>query len=95
MSSLRMVIQGAEWVKLTIASVLVIGFVFLGITRLLNYRQEKSSGVTKRVIQYNTVVLLVPVIALLALEGTIGGESLTAIYGTIVGYTLTDFDGSS
>jgi hypothetical protein len=80
------------WIELIIISTIPIGFLALIITRLLNYRLEgKSSGLTTGVIRFSSLMLIIPITAVLAIENIISPQSVTAVFGTIIGYVLTGF----
>ena len=49
---------------------------------------EEPKGIGVRMIQLIAVLILVPVIAVLALEGSLTGEGTGTLLGAIVGYAL-------
>ncbi len=49
---------------------------------------EKPKGIGVRMIQLIAVLILVPVIAVLALEGSLTGEGVGTLLGAVVGYAL-------
>ena len=49
---------------------------------------EEPKGIGVRMIQLIAVLILVPVIAVLALEGSLTGEGVGTLLGAVVGYAL-------
>jgi H+/Cl- antiporter ClcA len=87
------------YIEVGLLVVIVAGFATIGYTRRLNFERSvenedvsKSSGISKRVIRFTAIVLLVPSIVLLSMEGMIGSEGVSALFGAIIGYMLRGFD---
>ena len=79
-------------IQLGLLGIIGLGLLLIGITRLLNYKRDKSTGVTTKLIQFTTVLFVIPLIAILALEQIVTPESVAVIYGTIIGFLLSGFD---
>lgn len=62
---------------------------FGGLAALLYERIRNRRGIGIRVIQLATVVLVVPTILVLALEGILGAQTTAALIGAAVGYILS------
>lgn len=89
--------------QIGLLAIIAIALLVLAYTRWLNYKRSteknedessKSSGISKRVIRYTTVILLVPTIGILAVQGILGSEGTAALFGAIIGYMLRGFDES-
>ena len=77
-----------EWIQILFAIIPVVG-IFLA----FNNRKKKDGekrGIGKRFIQFVSVVLIVPTILILAMQGIIEKQLLGGLLGAIIGYTLSD-----
>ena len=75
-----------------IKELLEIGAVIImigGVAGVFVERMRSGKGIGVRVIQLLSVVLVVPVVLILALEGVLGGETVGTLLGAIVGYILS------
>ena len=77
--------MGAKEILEIIAGVTII----VGLVGILWERCCKNKGIGVRVIQFLTVVFLLPIILILALEGVLEGETVATLLGAIVGYVLS------
>lgn len=77
--------QLSAWLQLGFASIALLGVIFGFINRTHQYL-----GVGKRYIQYIAVVILLPIILILAMQGIIEKQLLGGLLGAIIGYTLSD-----
>lgn len=79
-------------IGLAVAGTLVVLFLRLAIkvktTDKNGTVKEAPRGIGVRMIQLISLLMLVPVIAILAIEGFLTGESTGTIMGAIVGYAL-------
>jgi hypothetical protein len=76
------------WLRIGIevaAGLIMIG----GIAGILWERKATGRGIGVRVIQLATVLLVMPIILILALEGVLENQTTAALIGTIVGYVLS------
>lgn len=69
-----------EIVALLIMAIGVGGFLML---------RSQEGGVTRRALQFLAIVLIVPAILILALEGVLPSEATSALVGAIIGYALS------
>lgn len=53
-------------------------------------RHDPPKGLGKRFIQLMSVVLILPIIAILSILGIIEAQLLGGLLGAIIGYTLSD-----
>ena len=60
-----------------------------GIIGIFVERSRTKRGIGVRVIQLATVLLVLPVILILALEGVLENQTTAALLGTVVGYVLS------
>lgn len=65
----------------------MVGLMFLGVAFAERWRSRKGLGV--RTIQILSILLVVPTLIVLSVEGKVEGESIMALLGTIVGFTLS------
>jgi hypothetical protein len=80
-------------VELGIVLVMVIGLLLIALTRYLNFHTDgKSSGLTANAIRSIALIFILPISALLAIEGIISPSATTAIYGAALGYLFSGFD---
>lgn len=81
--------ENAEfWVRVAIEAVaclLMLG----GIAGILLERSRSERGIGVRVIQLATVLLVLPVILILALERILETQTTAALLGAVVGYVLS------
>ncbi|MEN8107353.1 MAG: hypothetical protein ABFS22_05030 [Pseudomonadota bacterium] len=76
------------WVRIGIK--VVAGLVMLGgIAGIFWERITTRRGIGVRIIQLSTVLLVMPTILILALEGILENQTTAALIGTIVGYVLS------
>jgi len=69
---------------------IVAGLIMLiGVIGILVERNRTKRGIGVRVIQFSTVLLVLPAILILALEGVLENQTTSALIGTIVGYVLS------
>ncbi|HEY9245714.1 MAG TPA: hypothetical protein VIO11_02600 [Candidatus Methanoperedens sp.] len=74
-----------ELIELMAAFIMPFGIYLIYRTRI----QGQGKGISVRVIQLAAVVLVIPSILILALEGVLKTEIVATLLGTIVGYTLS------
>lgn len=53
-------------------------------------RKQTKKGIGKRIIQLETVVLLIPTVLILSLERILNVEIIGTLLGAIIGYILSD-----
>ena len=58
----------------------------LGLLGIFALRWRQERGIGRRAIQLATVILVVPVTLVLAIEGILNSQTVAAILGGIVGY---------
>ena len=76
------------WVRIGIE--VVAGLVMLGgIAGIFWERKTTGRGIGVRIIQLATVLLVMPIILILALEGILENQTTAALIGAIVGYVLS------
>jgi hypothetical protein len=76
------------WIRIGIEG--VAGLVMLGgIVGIFYERTSTGRGIGVRVIQLATVLLVMPIILILALEGILDNQTTAALIGAIVGYILS------
>ena len=83
-----MEIEPLLWLRIGIevaAGLVMIG----GIAGILWERKTSGRGFGVRVIQMATVLLVMPMILILALEGVLENQTTATLIGTIVGYVLS------
>jgi uncharacterized membrane protein len=68
-----------------IACLIMVG----GLARIFIERIWRNRGIDVRVIQFLTIVLIIPVILILALEDILNGQTTAALIGTVIGYILS------
>jgi hypothetical protein len=84
------------WIEFPLLALASVGTIVVLLCRLLvSVRTQKDGqtvdgprGIGVRMIQLISVLILVPVIAVLAFEGYLTGEGTGTIMGAIVGYAL-------
>jgi hypothetical protein len=74
----------SSWIQLIAAAMLPIGFIGLMIQR---HTSGKSLGA--RVIQFIGVVMVLPVILILSLQGILKPDAVGTLIGPLVGYLLS------
>ena len=72
------------WIETTALFIMVIGVILIFIDR---YRTKRGIGV--RVIQLSTVVLILPIILILAIEGILESQTVGTLLGAAMGYILS------
>jgi len=76
------------WVRIGIE--IVAGLVMLGgIAGIFWERTTTGRGIGVRVIQLATVLLVMPIILILALEGILEDQTTAALIGAVIGYVLS------
>jgi predicted transporter len=68
-----------------IACLIMVG----GLAGIFIERIWRNRGIDVRVIQFLTIVLIIPVILILALEDILKGQTTAALIGTVIGYILS------
>jgi predicted transporter len=68
-----------------IACLIMVG----GLAGIFIERMWRNRGIDVRVIQFLTIVLIIPVILILALEDILNGQTTAALIGTVIGYILS------
>jgi predicted transporter len=68
-----------------IACLIMVG----GLAGMFIERIWRNRGIDVRVIQFLTIVLIIPVILILALEDILNGQTTAALIGTVIGYILS------
>jgi hypothetical protein len=84
------------WIEFPLCFLAIVGpLSIIGARLMMKLTTEKDGvvkkaprGIGSRVIQLISLVLIVPIVALLALEGTISMELTGTLLGSIIGYTL-------
>lgn len=73
----------------TILEVTAVAIMVAGVIGLFVERIWRKRGIGVRVIQLLTVILVLPVVLILALEGILKGETVATLIGAVVGYILS------
>ena len=60
-----------------------------GLAGIFIERIWRNRGIDVRVIQFLTIVLIIPVILILAPEDILNGQTTAALIGTVIGYILS------
>jgi predicted transporter len=68
-----------------IACLIMVG----GLAGIFIERIWRNRGIDVRVIQFLTIVLIIPVILILALEDILNGQTTAALIGIVIGYILS------
>ena len=69
---------------------LVMGAIMVaGVAGLFIERTWRKRGIGVRVIQLLTVILVLPIILILSLEGILKGETVASLLGAVIGYILS------
>ena len=78
------------FVEIAMAIAIVIAVIAVYIRSVINRKNadHKGIGIGVRVIQFTCVVIVVPAIVILGLEGILQGETIAAIISGLVGYAL-------
>ena len=76
------------WMKIVIEAVACLIMVG-GVIGIFVERARTRRGIGVRIIQLATVLLVLPVILILALEGVLENQTTAALLGTVVGYVLS------
>lgn len=74
------------WIEWGLAVVMLVGPLYVLYGR---FHSQPTKGVGVRIIQLVGLLLLVPLIGILALEGKLGGDTTSALLGVAIGYTLS------
>jgi hypothetical protein len=75
------------WIQVLFAIIPIIG-IFLAFNNRIKKDKEKR-GIGKRFIQFISVILIIPTILILAIQGIIEKQLLGGLLGAIIGYTLS------
>ena len=87
--------------SITITGVIEIGLILImlfGVLCLFYNRHKTGKGLGARVIQFTGVLLVVPLIGILALEGKLEAQTTGTVIGALLGYLLSgisSFDSNS
>jgi len=73
------------WAEIALASVMVIG---VGSAMWSRMRPGSLKGVGARFIQLIALLVILPLIGILAMEGKLSGETAGSLIGVAIGYTL-------
>jgi hypothetical protein len=77
-----------EWIE-----IILVGIMFLGLIGIFHNRIKLKKGIGVRVIQFTTILLLLPTILILALEELLNLDVVATLLGAIVGYVLAGISG--
>jgi hypothetical protein len=85
------------WLEIPLCILAVIGTLLVVISRLFikisttkdGIHKEAPRGIGSRMIQLIALLLLIPLIVILAVEGTLSKEVTGTLLGSIVGYALS------
>lgn len=80
--------EAQVWMKIVVQAVACLIMVG-GIIGIFIERARTKRGVGVRIIQLATVLLVLPVILILALNGILENQTTAALLGTVVGYVLS------
>lgn len=72
------------WIEGTALAIMMLGVIGIFVERA---RTKRGIGV--RVIQFATVVLVLPTILILAIEGVLEPQTVGALVGAVIGYVLS------
>jgi len=68
-------------IELTLVAIMILGIVALFINRW-----QLKKGIGARIIQFTGVLLVVPLIGILALEGVLQAQTTGTVIGALLGY---------
>ena len=74
-----------SWIEIAAAVVLISGPILV-----IGDRLRSGKGIGARIIQLLAVLMVIPAILILALEGTIDGATAGTLFGTLIGFVLSD-----
>ncbi len=74
------------WIEWGLAVLMLVGPLYVLYGR---FHSQPTMGVGARMIQLVALLLLVPLIGILALEGKLGGDTTSGLLGVAIGYTLS------
>ncbi len=74
-----------QYIQLGFVVIALLGMILAFVNRLVI-----GKGIGKRFIQVIAVLLLIPTIVILAIQGVIGDQLLGGLLGAIIGYVLSD-----
>jgi hypothetical protein len=75
-----------------LVEIIMAGIMALAVTGVIWDRFIKHrTGLGVRAIQFSAVVLLIPAIVLLAIQGSLDHQALGTLLGAVAGYTLSNF----
>ena len=74
----------------SIIELALIVFMTIGLIGIFQNRIKTGKGIGKRIIQFTGLLIIIPSIILLTLEGIIKAEILGTLFGAIIGYVLSD-----
>ena len=76
----------------------LVAIMILGLIALFINRWQLKKGLGARIIQFTGVLLVVPLIGILALEGVLEAQTTGTVIGALLGYLLSgiaNFDSSA
>jgi hypothetical protein len=79
------------WAEVGLALVMVIGTGYTLWSRLRD-KAQPPRGVGARVIQLIALLVILPLVGILALEGKLSGDTAGALIGVAIGYTLSGIE---
>jgi len=74
------------WLEAVMAGIMLVGLV-----GVLCERVKRKKGIGVRSIQFLFVAIAVPAVVILALEGVLSSEGVSALLGVLIGYMLFGF----
>ncbi|MFG1230141.1 hypothetical protein [Xanthobacter wiegelii] len=73
------------WIEVILAATVPVG-----ISLIMIHRIKREMGLGVRSIQFLAIVVLLPMIFILALEGILAGSAVGALFGALIGYLFTN-----
>lgn len=74
-----------NWIIVIALLILMLG----GTTWILFERYKREKGIGVRVIQFLAIILLIPSIVILGLNGILSSDVIATLLGTIIGYLFS------
>lgn len=72
-----------------IVELVLVGIMAMGILALFINRWHLNKGIGARIIRFTGVLLVVPLIGILSLEGVLEAQTTGTVFGALLGYLLS------
>jgi uncharacterized membrane protein YqgA involved in biofilm formation len=73
-----------------IIEIAAVAIMLIGMIGVIWNRMKLKRGIGKRTIQYITLILIIPTVLILTLEDKLHITSVATLFGTVIGYVLSD-----